>query len=71
MRAYAAEKPKQCLEGKILFNHNMRNAMRNAMRKWFKAEKKQGRQHLKRLTERERYEFEQDAEEVEGGAEIT
>lgn len=67
MKPYAAEKPKQCLEGKILFHGNMRNAMR----KWFRAEKKQGRQHLRRLTEREAYEFEQSTEEVEGSEEAS
>lgn len=67
MKAYAREKPRIVLEDKVLFNHNMRSVMR----KWFRAEKKQGRQHLRRLTEREEYEFEQSAEEVEGSEEAS
>lgn len=44
MRPYAAQKPRVVLECKILFNHNMRKVMR----RWFRAEKKQARQYLKR-----------------------
>lgn len=67
MKAYAREKPHIVLEDKVLFNHNMRSVMR----KWFRAEKKQGRQYLRRLTEGELHEVEQDAEEIEGNAEAS
>ncbi len=44
MRPYPALKPWLVLECKILFQGNMRRAMR----RWFRAEKKQARQYLKR-----------------------